>query len=112
MTAKEAIETASALRPNDIGEALLLRFLSELEGRIAVEVRGESPNGANTPDMVLENTLSVPAPFDRLYWCYLMAMIDLCAGASATYALPDGQYREALHAYACWYQRTGGKALC
>ena len=54
MTAKEAIETASALRPNDIGEALLLRFLSELEGKVL------NSAGENIDEISGEVTIALP----------------------------------------------------
>ena len=101
MTQKEAIELATTVRPHALSENVLKRFLGEVEGRIAVEVKkAAAPTAAVT-------TLSVPAPFDRLYWTYLVAMIDLAAGDTENYRISHALFEEAYNAFARWYQRTG-----
>ncbi|MBQ8358038.1 MAG: hypothetical protein IJX39_09585 [Clostridia bacterium] len=108
MTVQEAIELAGILRPNELSEEVLTSFLSELEGRLAVEVRGQSPAALCPPVAVTRTGLSIPAPFDRLYWAYLVAMIDLAAGDTEAYSISYALFREARDAYARWYQRTKG----
>ena len=110
MTQKEAIALATAVRPHALPEDLLLHFLGELEGRIAAEVRHESPKGELSPVKGKRNALSVPAPFDRLYWTYLVAMIDLSVGDTQAYQTSLQLFEEAYRAYACHYQRAKGGA--
>ena len=95
------------LRPNELGEEALGRLLSELDARLATEVRGEEVSGQKTP--VYRSELAIPAPFDRLYWIYLVAMIDMAAGDNEAYSVSYALFTEARDAYARWYQRTGGK---
>lgn len=109
MTVKEAIDQASVLRPNELGEEALAALLYELESSLATEVRGESPVAGCGAVMVNEASLSAPAPFDRMYWAYLVAMIDLSAKDQDAYNMSYALYREARTAYARWYHRTRGK---
>ena len=107
MTCKEAITLASAVRPHAIEDKLMLHFLSELEGRIAVEIRHEMPGEASAV-RGMGQKLSVPTPFDRVYWTYLVAMIDLSVADASAYKTSMSLFKEAYRAYAAYYQRTGG----
>ncbi|MBE6703237.1 MAG: hypothetical protein E7585_07510 [Ruminococcaceae bacterium] len=111
MTTKEAIDLACVLRPNELGSEALGSLLAELESSLATEVRGECPHGDCCPLVVTETVLSAPPPFDRLYWAYLVAMIDLSAKDLDAYGLSYALYQEARTAYARWYHRTRGKRI-
>lgn len=112
MTQKEAIAMAGAVRPHALPEKLLVQFLRELEGRIAARIRREHAKPAVcTPVQGVNLTLSVPAPFDRVYWTYLVAMIDLTAGDTERYGVSRALFEEAFDAYARWYQQTGANGV-
>ena len=108
MTYKEAIALASAVRPHAVEEKLLLHFLTELEGRVAAGVRHEQVSGEVGAVRGMGQRLAVPDPFDRVYWTYLVAMIDLTVGDAAAYKTSMALFKEAYKAYACHYQRTVG----
>lgn len=109
MTVNEAIELACVLRPNELERAALERLLFELEVRLSVEVRGEKPSdGVQHLHAVPSGKLAIPAPFDRIYWAYLLSMIDLASGDADGYRITGALFNEARDAYACWYQRTEG----
>lgn len=108
MTYKEAIALASAVRPHAVEEKLLQHFLTELEGRIAAEIRHEPVTGEVGAVRGMSQRLSVQSPFDRVYWTYLVAMIDLTVGDAAAYKVSMALFKEAYKAYACHYQRTVG----
>lgn len=100
---------AGAVRPHALTESTLVRFLSDLEGSIATRIRREAVKpSVRTPVKGEKLTLSVPAPFDRVYWTYLVAMIDLTVGDTKQYAVSKSLFDEAFDAYARWYQQTGG----
>ena len=110
MTVEEVIALACALRPNELGEDTLTALLEDLECHLSVEIRGEPP----CCRAVKPKQLSVPAPYDKVYWTYLVSMIDLATGNTALYPLSAALYKEALDTYARWHQRTvgqGGKGV-
>ena len=104
MTVQEAIELACAMRKNELGETVLSHFVEELEADLAVTVRGEP-----VPVISTTQPLLVPSPFDRVYWTYLVSLIDLSVGPVMAYNLSKVLYEDARDAYARWYHRTGGK---
>lgn len=108
MTVSEAIAMACALRPNELGEQTLRNLLIELDHRMALETgrarMGEPCEG--TP--VYGSELGVPAPFDRIYWVYLVAMIDMALGNAESYNISYALFTEARDAYARWVQRGEG----
>ena len=108
MTQKEAIALASTMRPHVLPEELLSRFLAELEGRVETEIH--KATGRKKPTFVHTKNprFSVGAPYDRLYWTYLVAMIDLTVGDMESYKLSHALFTEAYGAYARYYQRTRG----
>ena len=109
MTQKEAIAMAGAMRRHALSDEMLARFLTELEGRIATRIRRETVEPhISCPVRGCNTALSVPAPFDRIYWTYLVAMIDLAAGNGEQYRISRELFEEAFDAYARWYQQTSG----
>ena len=108
MTQKEAIAMAGAMRRHALSDEMLTRFLGELEGRIATRIRREKAEVVSCPVKGCNQVLSVPAPFDRIYWTYLVAMIDLAAGNGEQYRISRELFEEAFDAYARWYQQTNG----
>ena len=99
MTRNQALEWAASVRPHALPDPLLHRFLEELEGRIALEIHQKAQGEAH-PAYHQNPPLSVPAPYDRLYWCYLVAMIDLTQGDMQAYTLSRPLFDEAFAAYA------------
>lgn len=105
MKIEQAIALATAMRPSELGEEVLTALLLDLEEQLAIEVRGERL----CPRAVTRTELLVPPPFDRVYWTYLAAMIDLSLGNTESYRQFDALYRESRDAYARWHQRTVGQ---
>ena len=109
MTIAEALQTADTLRPNELPESIKLRWLSELEGRILTEIAGRE---AQRVPVLTENTpqvlrLFAPAPYDRVYWTYLMKMIDYAAKDAAAYQISAAVFHEAYGDFAKWFLRSG-----
>ena len=105
MTAEKALELALALRPTELDREILHVLLWELEEQLALEIRGEWPCAR----AVTCTELKIPAPFDRIYWTYLISMIDLSMGHTEAYRISHALYSESKEAYARWHQRTVGK---
>lgn len=105
MTVTEALGLATAIRPCELDGEVLTALLLELERQLALEIRGEHI----CPHTVTRTDLAVPSPFDRIYWTYLVSMIDLALGNTEGYRLSDALYRESREAYAKWHRRTAGQ---
>ncbi len=109
MTVQEYLDLTDALAPGGVGGtvALRLRFLGEIEGRVRVELLGQSPDtispmDADTPR---ETLLAVPHPYDRLYWMYALAMSDYLAGDGARYENAAALFNEAYAGYGRYLKR-------
>ena len=82
MTIEEAIELCDRMKPNHYEKDDKLRWLSELDGRIRIEILDTHEGGPSEPFSAYdENTpmdtelLAVP-PYDGLYLHYLGAQVD------------------------------------
>ncbi|MBQ9781039.1 MAG: hypothetical protein IJW00_08855 [Clostridia bacterium] len=106
MTPEYCMTLSDTLNPNAVPDELKARWLSELEGRILVTVHGHDPEAlAFRGEAGEELTLSVPFPFDRLYWLYLVAMTDFWNGDVSRYEETATLFDEALEDYAKWCKR-------
>lgn len=101
MTQREAIGVARALRNTSITDDILARFLSELEGRVAIELHGDT-------DWEDTGHLEIPHPYEQVYWCYLIAMLDLVEGKAEMYKLSYPLFCHAYEAYAKYCRRNRG----
>ncbi len=97
MKMTEAINFLQSIRGEQEDHAPLVQFLQELEGRIEIEIHGKST-------WKKSETLSVPAPYDRLYWLYLLYMTDMLNADKERYERSAAVFKEALDAYAHYYR--------
>lgn len=110
MTIAEALQTADALRKNQLAESIKIRWLSELEGKILSEIVGLAPEKIpvfteKTPQIL---RLFAPAPYDRVYWTYLLKMIDYAIKEADSYQMSTALFKEAYEEFAKWFLRTKG----
>ena len=103
MSVAEAIALALAVRATSLDEGVLTQLLMELEGRIELELHEKESFAGSIQ-------LSVPLPWSRVYWTYLVAMIDLAAGDMTLYERSHALFRSAFDAYARYLQRTGARS--
>ena len=111
MTVKNSLKMADALVPNRISDEIKQRWLGDLEGMVQVELRGRSTDEAESLTeegiMPTNGTLGVPYPFDRMYWLYLVAMIEYTNGDAARYANAASMFNAVYASYAKWLVRGG-----
>ena len=106
MTAESCIELVDTLVPNAVPLTLKHRWLSELEGQILVSIQAHDPEELPISGEANETlTLSVPFPFDRVYWMFLTAMIDFWGGDISRYQETATMADQALDDYAKWCKR-------
>lgn len=106
MTVENCMTLVDTLVPNAVPTTLKQRWLAELEGFILTDVRHHDPETleiCGEPGEVL--FLSVPFPYDRVYWTYLAAMVDYYHGDITRYEESSQLFDHAMEDYAKWYQR-------
>lgn len=111
-TLQQALTRIDAICPNAWDETAKLLWLNECESMIQTRILGTAPEQCITYDADTDRStkLLVPAPFDRLYVYYVIAMCDYAAHETAHYADSMMLFNAALDEYAKWYQRTNGAA--
>lgn len=103
MTYDTCMSMADTLTPNRVSREVKRRWISELEGRIQVELEGVSPSSLTPPEATSDEVvLSAPYPFDRLYWLYVVAMLDYVHGDNARYENSAAMFNSAYQTYAKW----------
>lgn len=109
MTISECIKLVDTMAPNGMETSVKLRLLSEIEGRVRVELLGEDPGDtvALGEDAPGETVLCVPAPFDRLYPLYVMSMMDYLNGDVPRFENGAILFNQAYQSYGKWLQRRG-----
>ena len=109
-TLQQALTRIDAICPNAWDETAKLLWLNECESMIQTRILGTAPEQCITynTDTDRSTKLLVPAPFDRLYVYYVIAMCDYAAHETAHYTDSMMLFNAALDEYAKWYQRTNG----
>ena len=109
-TLQQALTRIDAICPNAWDETAKLLWLNECENMIQTRILGTAPEQCITYDADTDRStkLLVPAPFDRLYVYYVIAMCDYAAHETAHYTDSMMLFNAALDEYAKWYQRTNG----
>lgn len=108
ITLKEALAQADSLVPNAYSQEQKTAWISELEGRIGLNVQllpREALSRYTYPED-LETELLLEFPHDDLYLAYLRAMIDLNNGEMDRYAVSAQVYNAKYGDYVRWYART------
>ena len=106
MTINKAIEKASRLHPDALDDDVKAGWISELDGKIALETMHKSdfkpyafPNDA-------EAELLVRAPYDTIYELYIIAMSDFTGGEIGSYAASAAMFNKAYEEFRKQYIRT------
>lgn len=107
MTKNEVLSFVQSIKPHELEDAVMLRWLEELEKKIACEIHGKFMRGEHFVSFSQEQ-LSVPAPYDKVYWTYLIAMLELVKGTPESYQFANNVFREVYNDYARHVQRRGG----
>lgn len=110
MKVGEVLTQIRAMKPNQYEEAVLLRWLGEVEARLHEEIwcrydePGEPPPPITPEDM--ERELRVPFPHDGIYVKWLAARIDYQNAEFDRYNNAMVAFNSDWQAYADWYNRT------
>lgn len=109
MTIAQAIETVDQLKPNQYSEEQKLQWLSQLDGKIFVELISTHEGGKESfePYTEMEQELLVPFPYDQdIYNYYLQSMIDRENGEVAKFNQSGALFNNAYAEFSAIYNRT------
>lgn len=112
MTISEAITQLQAVKENQYDDATIVRWLSELEGKLYEDTIKWHTDGENVPhgrygvDTDMDTVLMVPEPYSDIYIKYLMAQVDYHNAETERYANSMVMYNVALDAFTSWYTRN------
>lgn len=107
MTKNEVLSFVQSIKPHEMEDAVMMRWLEELEKKIACEIHGKFMREDRFVSFS-QDQLSVAAPYDKVYWTYLIAMLELVKGTPESYEFANAVFREAYQDYARHVQRRGG----
>lgn len=106
MTINKAIEIASRIRPDTFSDSQKASWISELDGKIALEtmhradfIPYEFPDDG-------EKELLVKAPYDNIYELYIIAMSDFFSGETGAYSGSAAMFMRAYEEFRKNYIRT------
>lgn len=113
MTILEAIAAYDKLCPNDYSAEDKLKWLSELDGKVWLDVicthkpLPQHPFKGYDGTTDIESTqLLIPFPFTNTYELYIGMMIDLSNNDISRYANSREAFEAAYRSYTDWYNRT------
>lgn len=111
MTIGKCIDIAESISPYKLKREVIVRWISELEGKIAAELFEKNPATLEEygDDAEDHTVLAVPFPYDQVYWMYLVAMLDLSFGDNSRYGNSAGVFNSAFESYAKWVVRSGAR---
>lgn len=106
MTAREIIDYVDEIKPNAFSDAVKLRWLNTLEGRVATEVMLMAPQQIRQLELKLTDTPMVEPPYDDIYTSWLEAQIDEANGEYDKYANTATVFNAAWSGFVCWFAQT------
>ncbi len=107
-TLKGVIELVDNIKPNAFSDAVKTQWLNECEGVIQTEVMllDVAACISYSYERDKDAVLLVQPPHDKVYWTYLVAMIDFANGEYNRYQDTVQMYNAFFGEYMRWYART------
>ena len=106
MTIQQAIDNARALTGQVVDNATLVRWLSQLDGQLALTLYRAETWDPYDPTNDLTKELLVPFPWDEPYVAHLAAMTYFAAGEYGRYENARAMSERTLAEFRAYMQRT------
>ena len=106
MTVNDAIMAADKLRPNAYAEEEKVGWLSNLDGKIALEVQHRKEAVSYSYPKDNDTVLQVSEPHSDIYPLYIVSMIDFYNKDTEEYFNSHQMSNAAYNVYAKWYIRN------
>lgn len=112
MTIDEVLTEVDELKPNQYDDAMKVKWLSELDGKVFNELilthvtdyEYDEFNGYTLGDMATE--LIAKEPYSDIYRNYVFAMIDYLNGETDRYINSLTMFNASMKDYRDWFNRT------
>lgn len=108
MKLKNVISRVNGMKPNAFSNEVKTGWVNELENMVQTEIFLLAPEEMveYTWEENAESELLIRAPYSKLYWIYLSAMIDFTHGEYDKYSQTMQMFNAWLQEYQIWYART------
>ena len=108
MKLKNVISRVDGMKPNAFSNEVKVGWVNELENMVQTEIFLLAPEEMveYTWEENAESELLIRAPYSKLYWIYLHAMIDFTHGEYEKYSQTMQMFNAWLQEYQIWYART------
>lgn len=105
MKIREVIAYVDAIKPNAFPDEVKVMWLNEVEGYVQTDVMLIDIDAIirYETEKDIETELLVPAPYTKIYYVYLTAMVDFANGEYNKYANTMEMYNEFISEYMKWY---------
>ena len=105
VTVREALDRIDATFVNNIGDAMKISWIKDVEGRVLCEIFKKSPNELASV-LSEDDVLSVPEAYCTVYMLYVASMIEFSKGNYDAYAKLCARFEKDFELYARWYIRN------
>ena len=108
MKLKDVISRVDGMKPNAFSHEVKTGWVNELENMVQTEIFLLAPEEMveYTWEANAESELLIKAPYSKLYWIYLSAMIDFTHGEYDKYSQTMQMFNAWLQEYQIWYARA------
>lgn len=106
MTISEVFADVDELKPNQYDDAIKIKWLNELEGRILRDVFQINEFKPYNLSDDFDTELTVPEPYSNIYKLHIMLMIDYTNAEFTRYAQSLAMFNQAYQEYANYMNRT------
>ena len=105
MTVREMLDVIDATVPNEADDALKVRWIKDVDGRVLCEICKRSPD--ELKDVLGEDDeLCVPEAYSRVYLLFVVSMIEFSKRNYDGYAKLCTEFEKAFELYGRWYIRN------
>lgn len=106
MTIAEVFADVDELKPNQYDDAIKIKWLNELEGRIYTEIFNINEFKPYSLSEDFDAELTAKEPYSNIYKLYIMLMIDYTNAEFTRYAQSLAMFNQAYQEYANYMNRT------
>ena len=105
VTVRELLDIIDSTVKNEVDEAIKVRWINDVEGRVLCEICKRSP--AEVKRVVSEDDeLFVPEAYSMLYVLFVVSMIEFAGGEYGNYAKLSTEFEKAFELFGRWYIRN------